>query len=170
MFSGCTVLPDSTEAELGGSNQEAFPSAGENTGVVLVPCSCMEVCPYSYFRWCRYFWGLWASFVMTDKFSVRVTKITSRIGVSWTHSLPSYFWSILTQWIMPILSKWCKPDNFESHNSQKLSFTNILGPCSNFVYCESFLESNSRDILALCYPNWMTQLILAISLWGVIFF
>ena len=64
---------DSKETKLGSSNQEASPSAGKNTGVVLVPCSRMEVRPYSYFRWCGYFWGLWVSFVMTDEFSVRVT-------------------------------------------------------------------------------------------------
>ena len=51
---------------------------------------------------------------------------------------------------MAILSKGCKPDNFEPHNSLKLSFTNIRGLRSNFVECESFLESNSPDILALC--------------------
>ena len=51
---------------------------------------------------------------------------------------------------MAILSKACKPDNFESHNSLKLSFTNIRGLRSNFVDCESFLESNSLDILAVC--------------------
>ena len=51
---------------------------------------------------------------------------------------------------MSILSKECKPDNFEPHNSLKLSFTNIRGLCSNFVDCESFLESSSPDILALC--------------------
>ena len=49
----------------------------------------MEVRSYSYFRWCGYFWSPWVSFVTTDEFSVRVTKITSRICVSWTHSLPS---------------------------------------------------------------------------------
>ena len=54
---------------------------------------------------------------------------------------------------MAILSKACKPDNFESHNSLKLSFTNIGGLCSNFVSCESFLESNSPDILAVCETN-----------------
>ena len=54
---------------------------------------------------------------------------------------------------MAILSKACKPDNFESHNSLKLSFTNIRGLRSNFVDCESFLESNSPDILALCETN-----------------
>ena len=51
---------------------------------------------------------------------------------------------------MTIFSKACKPDNFESQNSLKLSFMNIQGLRSNFVDCESFLESNSPDILALC--------------------
>ena len=54
---------------------------------------------------------------------------------------------------MAILSKGCKPDNFESHNSVNLSFTNIRGLRSNFVECESFLELNSPDILALCETN-----------------
>ena len=54
---------------------------------------------------------------------------------------------------MAILSKACKPNNFESHNSLKLSFTNIRGLCSNFVDCESFLESNSPAILALRETN-----------------
>ena len=54
---------------------------------------------------------------------------------------------------MTILSKACKPDNFELHNSLKLSFTNTLGLRSNFVDCESSLESNSPDILALCEKN-----------------
>ena len=54
---------------------------------------------------------------------------------------------------MAILSKACKPDNFELHNSLKLTFTNIQGLHSNFAYCESFLESNSPDILALCETN-----------------
>ena len=51
---------------------------------------------------------------------------------------------------MAILSKTCKPDNFESHNSLKLSFTNIRSLRSNFVDCESFIESRSRGIPALC--------------------
>ena len=54
---------------------------------------------------------------------------------------------------MVILSKTCKPDNFESHNSLKLSFTNIQGLCLNFVDCKSFHESNSADILALSETN-----------------
>ena len=52
----------------------------------------MEVCPYSYFRLCGYIWvGPWVSFVTTDEFSVKVTKTTSRISVSLTHSLPFCF-------------------------------------------------------------------------------
>ena len=51
---------------------------------------------------------------------------------------------------MAILSKACKPDNFESHNSLKFSFTNIWSLRLNFVDCESYLGSNSPDILALC--------------------
>ena len=54
---------------------------------------------------------------------------------------------------MPILSKACKPDNFELHNSLKLSFMNILDLHSNFLDCDSFLESNSPDILVLCETN-----------------
>ena len=38
MFSGCTVLHDSKETELGSSNHEASPSVNKNTCVVLVPC------------------------------------------------------------------------------------------------------------------------------------
>ena len=51
---------------------------------------------------------------------------------------------------MAILSKACKPDNLESGNSLMLNFTNIRGLRSNFVDCESYLGSNSPDILALC--------------------
>ena len=54
---------------------------------------------------------------------------------------------------MAILSKACKSDNFESHNSLKLSFTIIRGFRSNFGDCESFLQSNFPDILALCETN-----------------
>ena len=54
---------------------------------------------------------------------------------------------------MAILSKVCKPDNFESHDSLKRNFTNVQGLHLNFVECESFLESNSPDIFDLCGAN-----------------
>ena len=37
-----------------------------------------------------------------------------------------------------LLSKLYIPENFESHNSLKLSFTNIWGYFSNFAVCKSF--------------------------------
>ena len=54
---------------------------------------------------------------------------------------------------MAILSKGCKPGNFESHNSLRLSFTNIQGFSRDYAKCESSLESKSPDILALCGTN-----------------
>ena len=45
MFSSCAVAPDSKETELGSSNQEASPSAGKNTRVVLVQCRAWECVP-----------------------------------------------------------------------------------------------------------------------------
>ena len=70
------------DTKLGSSNQEASLSAGKNTRVSLVQCSCIEVHPYSYLWWYGYFWGVWMSFVLTYEFSVKVTKITTRIHVS----------------------------------------------------------------------------------------
>ena len=54
---------------------------------------------------------------------------------------------------MAILLKWCKPDNFVPQHTQKFGFTNIWGFRSNFNEFESFLESNSPDILVLCEAN-----------------
>ena len=54
---------------------------------------------------------------------------------------------------MATLSKACKPDNFESYNFLRLSCMDIQGLHLNFVDCNSFLELNSPDILALCESN-----------------
>ena len=77
------------------------------------------------------------SFVMPDDFSVRVTKVTSRIGISWTHSLAFCFWPIfnLMNYGMryEILSKGYKLDNFESHNSKTWLFK-YLRPLFKFYW------------------------------------
>ena len=39
--------PDSKKTELGSSDQQAFFSAGKNSGVVLVPCSCNATAIFS---------------------------------------------------------------------------------------------------------------------------
>ena len=54
---------------------------------------------------------------------------------------------------MAILSKVPKPDNFESQNPLRLSFTNIQGLYSDCIECLSILESNSLDIFALSETN-----------------
>ena len=63
---------------------------------------------------------------------------------------------------MAILSKACKPDNFQLHNSLKLSFTNIQGLHSNFGNLS--LNQTLLTFLLCVRQTWMIQLILAISL------
>ena len=41
--------PDSKEDKLGSSDQEASPSGGKNTGVVLVPCHAWKCAPTAVF-------------------------------------------------------------------------------------------------------------------------
>ena len=69
------------------------------------------------------------------------------------NSQPTFLFLTNLNLIMAILSKACKPDNFESHNSLKLSFANIRGLRSNFIDCESLLELNFPDIPAVCETN-----------------
>ena len=89
----------------------------------------------------------------THESSVRFTQVISRICVSWTHSLPFQFLPLFWLNEITILSKARKTDNFESHNSLEVSFTNMRGLYLNFVECESFSESNFPDILALDETN-----------------
>ena len=42
---GCTVPPNSKETEIGSRNQEVSPSAGKNTGILLVPCQAWKCIP-----------------------------------------------------------------------------------------------------------------------------
>ena len=63
---------------------------------------------------------------------------------------------------MAILSKACKPDNFESHNALKLSY---LRPLFQFLLILN-LSLNQTLLTLLLYlkQTWMTQLILTIFL------
>ena len=68
------------ETELGSSDQEASPSASKNTEIVLVPCHTWECVRTAISGGVDIsetdLRGRWLLFVTTDKFSVRVTKIT----------------------------------------------------------------------------------------------
>ena len=150
VFSGCTVVPDSKETKLGISNQEASPTADKNTGVVLVPCLHMEVPPYCYFWWCGYFWGPWVSFFYNRW---HLSEGHKNYFKDWCliKSQPTFLF--LTFFNTVNYGQGCKLDDFELHNSLKLSFTYIWGRCLNFVDCESFLETNSPYILPLSETN-----------------
>ena len=122
-----------------------------------------------YFWWCRYFWRPWVSFMMTDESLVRVSKVISKISVSWTQSLLFQFFPLFCaskKW--PYYQKHIN-EITEPQISLKLCFTNIWGLSWNFVGCKSFLKSNCHGILAQYETTSMTKLILAIFLWGVIF-
>ena len=72
-------------------------------------------------------------------------------------------------WIMAILPKACRPDNFELYNSLNLTFANIQGLSSNFVIVNLSLNQTLLTFLLCVRLTWMTPLIMAISLWEVIF-
>ena len=76
MFSGCSGPPDSKETKLRSINQETFPSASKNIGVVLMPCHAQKYVPTAISC------GIDISLVMmTDEFPMRVTKIIPRNSV-----------------------------------------------------------------------------------------
>ena len=74
--------PHTKETELGSSDQEASPPAGKNTRIVLVPYRAGKCVPTVISGGVDISEVPWVLFVTTDELSVKVTKITSRIGVS----------------------------------------------------------------------------------------
>ena len=100
-------------------------------------------------------------FVVTDEFSVRVTKLLQGLV---SCELAAYLF-VFTRFFthLAILSKGCKSDNFEPHNSLKLSFANMRGLHSNFNVNLSLNQPLLTFLLSM-RQTWMTQLILAISL------
>ena len=147
------LLPDRKETELGSSEQEASPSAGKNTRIVLVPCTAWKCVPT-------------AISGSVDISEVPGYALLQHLSCQWrshmllqgmvSHELTVYlsvFDLFLTHLIMTILSKRCKPGNFESHNSLKASFSNTRNLYSNFVECKFHLVSNSPDILTVCETN-----------------
>ena len=135
-------------------------------GVVSVSCMHIEVHPCSYFWWCRRFWGPWVSFVTTDEFSMRVTKITSKIGnkaylsifnLFKLNELWPYYQKHVNQIILNRTTLWSLALRiFEA-------FVRIL------LIVNLSLNQTLLTFLLCVRQTWMTQLILAVSLWEVIF-
>ena len=105
----------------------------------------------SYFQCCGYFRCPWVSFVTTDDFSVMLTKITSRIGVSWTRSLPFWFWPIL-------ILKWAYDQKKVNQiTSNHTTLWNLASPILE-VFCRISLDvifpwTKPTGILALYETN-----------------
>ena len=155
--STCTMPRDSKETELGSHNQEASPSAGKITEVVLVSC-CTRKCVPTAVSVHVVIPRVLECSLLQHELSERVTNIASRIGVSCTQSqpfsfLPHFFDSM--KW--PLIVR--KRDNFESRKSPKSSFTKIWVLCPDFVGWESFLEWNSLSDLTQLISKW-SQMIL----------
>ena len=153
VFSGSYVPPDSKKTELGSSDQEASPSAGKNTGIILVPCCTFRCLPTAISGSVDISNVPGCHLLEQTSFQRGSQKLLQGLVSHEPTAYLSVLTLLLTQWIMAVLSKGWEPDNFELHNSLKLSFTSVWGLHLIFVECESFLESNSRDILALCKTN-----------------
>ena len=164
MLSSCTLLPDSKETKLGSSNQEASSSAGKNTGVDIVPCHAWKFVLTAIFGVVDISKVPGFLFITTDDFTVRVTKIISRIVVSRPCSIPFRFLPLLDSMKWPYQKR---VNQTESHNSLKLSYTNIWALHSNFV--GSFFELTLLIFLLFVRQTWKTQVILVTFGWGVIF-
>ena len=132
MHSGCTVLPDNEKTKLGSSNQKAFSAMSH-----------MKVCLYNYLRWCGY-----SRYFTTDALSKSVIKITPRIDVSRTRSLPLWILAIFRLSEMYILSKVCK-----QITSNHTTLWKVALPIFDLFVLISFFESNSPDIFAFCVTD-----------------
>ena len=66
--------------------------------------------------------------------------------------------------MVAILSKGCKPGNFELHYSLKHSFTNIQAFVQILLNVNLSLNQTLLIFLLYVRQTWMTQLILAASL------
>ena len=152
MFSGCTVLRNSKETELGSSDPEASPSAGKNTGVVLVPCRAWKCAPIAIFDGVDIFEVPWCDLLPQMSSQWASQKLLQGL-VSHEFTVYLSVFDLFLTWVMAMSLKGCKLDNLESRNSLKLSFTNIRVLHSICVEWKSFLKSNSSDILALCETN-----------------
>ena len=134
----------------------------------------MEVCPYNFpttfsigvniskvhrchLLWvhrCHLLWVHRCHLLWEIRPEWRSQELLQKRLVSHELSLPFFFWCIFNWWIMVVLSKGYKPDNFESHNSPKLSFTNMRY-LFEFCWMWIFLECTFPDILALC-ESWLS--------------
>ena len=167
VFSGCNVLPNIKETELGSSNQEASPLADKNNRVVLVPCHAWKCVPIAISS------GVDVSEVPESHL---LGLISSDWGsqklrwpsVSWTHSLPFASNLFLTQ-LWPYNKKdvkWVTLNHTTLYNLALPIFEAFIRILLNLNFS---LNQTVLTFWLYVRHTWMTQLILAISLLWVIF-
>ena len=141
----------------------------ENAGLVLVLCCSWKCVPIAISK------GM-------DICKVPGCSLLQQISSQWkwqkllqglmSHELVTYFSVFnlfLTLWIITILSKGSKPDNFEPRNSLKCSLWIFETFMLFLLNVNLFLNKTLLRFLCSVRQTWATQLILAISLWGIIF-
>ena len=117
VLSSCTLMPDSKQTKLGGSNQEVSPSADKSTRVILLSrCEWKGVCLYNYFPMVWIFLRsfdliCYTRWVLNDNHENYL-----RISVSCTYRLLFWFLHVNE---MTILPKAYKLDTFESQSPLK---------------------------------------------------
>ena len=74
--------PDIKDTKLGNGNQEAFPSAGKNNRIVLVPCHTWKCVPTAISSGVDISEVPGSHLLRQMSSQLKVTKIPSRIGVS----------------------------------------------------------------------------------------
>ena len=92
----------------------------------------------------------------------RSQKLLQQLIMSYKLAVYFLFWPIfnLMIWIMAILWKGCKPDNFQSHNSLKLSLLKLFEALVWILLIVNLPLSQTLLILVCVRQNWMTRLIL----------
>ena len=106
------------------------------------------------------------SFVL-DGFSVRVAKITPRIGVSRTHSLFFYFNLFLLNELWPYYQKDANQITLNRITLWSLALQKFEALNHILLIVNLSLNQTLQTFLLYERQTWMTRLILAISLWGL---
>ena len=161
VFSGCTVLPDSKETEHESSDQEASPSVGKNTGVVLVPCLLFLVV-WIFLR------SLYV--ICYDRWVLSEGHKNCLKDRCLMNSQPTFLF--LTYFKLKELWPYQKHVNqiILNHITLKSLALQMLEAFIRILLIVNLSLSQTFLTFLVCVrQTWMSQLILAISMWEVIF-
>ena len=163
VLSGCIVMPNGKETKLGSIDQEFSPSAGKSTRVVLVPC-CTWTCVPTSVSSGMDTWEIPRCHILRQMSSQWVSQklLQGLVSPEFTAYLSIFnqfklneLWSYYQKQVNLIIL------NCATHNS----LYKYLRPLFEFCWSQIF----PLAFLLCVRQTWMIELILAISLWEVIF-